>query len=150
MLLVGARATMWKARDKELRRYGLSVMKATVLFTIDALKHYTTPAEISRWIYRKPNSVSMLLSRMERDGLIEKVSDLDRKNLVRAVMTPKGEEVLLQASKRETIDRIMSCLSDDEAKRLYQSLEKIIDCSLRELGQEPKEFISSKIGKIIF
>ena len=150
MLLVGARDAMWKARGKELRKYGISVIKSTVLFIIDALKTNPTPTEIARWCYRQPNSVSMLLSRMEKDRLIKKVGDLDRKNLVRAKITPMGKEVLSHASRRESIDRIMSCLSDDEVKQLYLFLEKLVNSSLKELGQEPIPFLSNKIAGMKF
>jgi len=76
-----------RAREKELAQYGISTAKAAVLDIVRAIGHKATPALISRHLLREAHSVSGLLSRMEKEGLVNKVQDLDRKNLVRIALT---------------------------------------------------------------
>ena len=89
MLLNQATDATLRARQKELDRYGISAAQAAVLFIIQAIGEKATPAEITRWLFREPHSVSGMLSRMEKQGLVRKVKDLDGKNLVRIAMTEK-------------------------------------------------------------
>ena len=77
VLLHQAKDAVFKAREKELSQYGISAMEAAALFIIQAIGDKATPAEISRWIFREHHTVTALLSRMEKKGLITKVKDLE-------------------------------------------------------------------------
>jgi len=136
VLLAQAREAMYKARQKELRLYNLSPRQSAVLFIIRAIGDKVTPAEISRWLLREPHSVSEIISRMEKQGLLKKVRDLYRKNLVRIELTEKGSEAYNQAIKRDSIHTIMSALSDEERRQFSTMLEKIRDRALKESGKE--------------
>jgi len=72
---------------------------------------------------------------MERKGLVARVRDLQRKNMVRVVLTDKGEEALAQGlTKREVIFDIMSRLTDKEQDDLGELLEKLRSIALKKLG----------------
>lgn len=129
---------MYRAREKELFQIGLTPEQAAVLFVVQSTGPRVTPADISRYLLREPHSVSGLLSRMEKDGLIKKVKDLERKNLVRVALTEKGEDAYRQSSKRESIHRIMSGLSKEERQQVRASLEKLWNKALEELGGDSK------------
>ena len=60
---------MARAREDELRKFGISRIQAAVLFIIKAIEGPATPAEISRWLFREPHTVFRLLKRMEKQGL---------------------------------------------------------------------------------
>lgn len=122
-----------RIRENDLARYGFSMKLASVLYAIKLLGDHATPAEIARWRYRSPNSISNFLIRMERDGLVERHKDLYKKNQVRVVLTEKGELNYQQSTQRESIERIFSCLSEKEMKRLASYLEKLHNNSLQEL-----------------
>ena len=127
---------MTRAREKELRKAGISKIEAGVLF---ALKHITTPATpaaISRWLFREPHTTSELLSRMQKKDLVRKAKDLERKNQVRVVMTEKGEEAYRQSREIEVIPRMLSRLSPAERNKLRTYLGKLRDKALDELGVE--------------
>ena len=79
-----------------------------------------------------------ILSRMEKQGLVKKVKDLDRKNLVRVCLTDKGRQVYHEAVKRETIVKILSCLSETEGQQLASSLKRLRDKALKDLGIEDR------------
>ena len=91
VLLHQACSPMARARDDELGPVGISRMQAAVLFIVRAITAPATPAEVSRWLFREPHTVSGLLNRMEKHGLVRKIKDLGRKNMIRIVITEKGE-----------------------------------------------------------
>ena len=124
------------ARDRELEQHGLSTIKASALFIIDSIGNEATPAEISRWILRRPHSVSGLLDRMEKDGLVIRTKDLPKKNQVRITLTQKGLQASERVLKRASIHKIAACLSDKEQKQLRSYLESLRDSALKELGDE--------------
>ena len=139
VLLIQAKDTVFKAREKELRQYGISPEEAGVLFIVKALGNKAIPAEISRWLLRRPHTVSGILSRMEKKGLIRKTKDLDRKNLVRVTLTKKGRQAYYQSTKRESIHQIMSPPSEEEYQKMISCLNIIRERALKVLGidQEP-------------
>jgi DNA-binding MarR family transcriptional regulator len=88
---------------KELNKYNLPVRQSTILMVLDALGENSIPAEISRWVFREQHSISDFLKRMERDGLIRRAKDLDRKNMIRVTITEKGREAVHNTKKMESI-----------------------------------------------
>jgi len=127
-----------RVRWKELNRYGISPIEAGVLFAIQAIGERATPAEITRWLLREPHTVSELLNRMEKEGLVTKTKDLERKNLVRVSITEKGRQAYRQSTKRKSIHKVMSTLSEEERRQLMASLEKLRNRALKELKVEHK------------
>jgi DNA-binding MarR family transcriptional regulator len=119
------------ARDRELEKNGISTIKAAALFIINSIGNEATPAEISRWILRRPHSVSGLLDRMEKDGLIKKTKNLSKKNLVRVTITPKGRKAYGISLKRKTINQVLNALTAAEQKQLYAYLEKLRNKALK-------------------
>lgn len=133
VLLRQARDAIFRARMNELAQYGISTREAGVLFVIQAIGKETTPAEISRWLFREPHTVSALLSRMEKKGLIRKANDLPRKNLVRVSLTDKGKEAYNNSTKRQSLHKAISALSDEKLKQLSSYLMTLRDEALKEL-----------------
>ena len=125
---------MHKVRARELFRFGITPEEAAVLFVVSRIGDTATPAEISRWILREPHSISGLLERMRKDGLIDKVKDLDKKNLVRVVITEKGQRALQESYNRESIYRILSTLSLEERQQLSSLLVRLREAAIGELG----------------
>ncbi len=133
-LLAQARQAIFRAREKELSTYGLSAMQAVVLFVIQEIGERATPAVVARWLNREPHTVSALISRMEKDGLVTRTKNLRRKNSVRVSITDKGTQVYHQARQREAIHTAMSVLCEEERKQLMTYLEKIRSSGLKQLG----------------
>lgn len=133
VLLHQTRDATYNAREKELRQYGISPMEAAVLFIIQAIGDEATPAEISRWLFRKQHSVTALLVRMEKRGLVKKTRDLARKNMVRVTITEKGTQAYSNSANRDSIHKTMSTLSEEEHRQLSASLLKVRDVALKEI-----------------
>lgn len=130
---------LFEARENELREHGFTAMHAAALLVIKSIGDKATPAQISRWMVRKPHSISGLLSRMERIGLIRKTKDMHKKNLVRVSVTEKGEAAYKLAMKRKMIQKVMSSLSAEQRKHLTGALEILRTKGLREMGIDPKK-----------
>jgi MarR family transcriptional regulator, organic hydroperoxide resistance regulator len=140
LLLTHARYAIFRAREKELMRYGVSPEQMGLLFVVQALGNKATPAALSRHIIRQPHTVSALVDRMARRGLVKKVKDLDRKNLVRVVMTEKGQKTYELSTKRGPIHRIMNTLTEEEKQEFRGYLEKLLTKARKEIGLDREEF----------
>jgi DNA-binding MarR family transcriptional regulator len=144
-LLTHTRYAIFRAREKELQRYGVSPEQVSLLFVVQALGNKATPAALSRHLIRQPHTVSALVDRMARRGLVKKVKDLDRKNLVRVVMTEKGQKTYEVSTKRGPIHRILNTLSDDEQKVFKEMLEKLLAKARKEIGLDRDELPPSDL-----
>ncbi len=145
LLLTHTRYAIFRAREKELQRYGVSPEQVGLLFVVQALGHKATPAALARHIIRQPHTVSALVDRMARRGLVKKVKDLDRKNLVRVVMTEKGQKTYDISTKRGPIHRILNSLSNEEKKVLQDLLERLLTTARKEIGLDRDELPPSDI-----
>jgi DNA-binding MarR family transcriptional regulator len=62
---------------------------------------------------------------MEQQGLVEKKHDLSRRNLVRVVVTPKGEEVFQRQRSVNTVANLTSTLTKEERQALGTCVDKL-------------------------
>ena len=137
-LLMRTYQVIFRARQKELNKYGISTRASGVLFT--ALRYkLATPSLIAKQLVLEPQSVSEQLKRMENDGLIRRLKDLHKKNLIRVEVTDKGREVYRMAAKRETTRRIMSVLTSEEQRELWRILCKLRKGAMNELGMDDSD-----------
>ena len=143
-LLSEVRDAIVKTREMEASQSGISASQTQVLFFIQTVDGPLTPAQLSRLLFRESQSVSGILSRMEKRGLIKRVKDLDKKNQVRIVMTEKGRQVYSRSTKRRSIQRIMSSLSKEERQQLKSLLQVLMDRTLKELATVRQQ--SSPLG----
>ena len=114
-----------RARETELQKVGLSMIESGVLLALKGAQEPVTPAKLWRWLYREPHTISGLLSRMEKDGLVRKTRDLGKKNLVRVSLTKKGEEALKQLARVRVVPKVTSYLTKQERDTLKVCLEKL-------------------------
>jgi DNA-binding MarR family transcriptional regulator len=136
-LLQQADHAIARARHNELREYaGISTMESAVMWVVKTLDGPATPSEISRWLFRKPHTLFALLKSMQKQGLVKKVKDLNRKNMVRVVLTKKGEEAYeLSQKAREVVPRIIFSLPREERAKFRASLQILRQKAFEEIGQ---------------
>ena len=135
-LLLDTTVACTKARKNELRQYGISPVEARALIVIQSLGVPSTPAQIRNLVYREHNTVSALLNRMEKKGLISKSRDLNRKNLWRISLTKKGCGVINGAIKIESIHKIFPDLSKEERLTIESCLERIQIKALQQIARD--------------
>jgi len=147
LLLIRAQRVTYKAREKELSRYGLSPEQSAILNITQASGGRVTMAEISRLMFRERHSINGLVTRMEEKGLVKKVRDQRRKNIVRVALTEKGERAFQQSTRRESIHRIMSRLTEEQRRQLGSVLPSLIESSLEELDRYYRQPFSRPSGR---
>ncbi|MBI4295751.1 MAG: winged helix DNA-binding protein [Chloroflexi bacterium] len=125
-------------RNNELSRYGISTAEAGVLALVHNLNGKATPAEISRQILRKAHTISGLVAGLHRKGLVHKVNDAERKNIVRVSLTEKGEEIYCHVRKMDSILRMLDILSEAEQDQLMASLNKLRNRAIEVLAETAK------------
>ena len=123
--LFAAATVVQRARELELAKVGITPIQAGVLLILKTATKPVTPTQLARTLYREPHSMSALLQRMEKQGLIQRTKDLAQKNLVRISITRKGEEAFKRQWAAKVTTNISSCLSDKEASMLETCLEKL-------------------------
>jgi len=114
-----------RAREIELSHVNISLIQAMVLYALKLSPEPLTPSRLARMLCREPHSMSALIDRMEQQGLVEKKHDLSRKNLVRVVVTPKGEEVFQRQRSVNTVANLTSTLTKEERQALGNCVDKL-------------------------
>ncbi|MDM8000733.1 MAG: MarR family transcriptional regulator [Dehalococcoidia bacterium] len=114
-----------RAREIELSRVDISLIQAMVLYALKLSPEPLTPSRLARMLCREPHSMSALIDRMEKQGLVEKRHDLSRKNLVRVVVTPKGEEAFQRQRSVNTVSNLTSTLTKEERQALGDIVDKL-------------------------
>ena len=117
--------TIFRARQKELEEYDITTSQGAVLFITKTLGEKATISEISRWLFRKPHTVSEIVSRMEKRGLLKKTKAPQRKDVTKITLTPKGLEVYRKSKKRQSFQNIISSLSSEEQQQMMLFLRKL-------------------------
>jgi len=128
--------TMWRSREKELDMAGISAIQAGVLLLVNNSQEPVTPAVLSRFLYREPHTISGLLTRMEKQGLVKRVKDLKRKNQVRIVLTEKGKRAYEKQNKAGVTNKILTTLTAEERSNFVANLEKLKKAALKELRSQ--------------
>ena len=139
LLLSQTRSAIFKVRHKKVGRY-LHPNQAAALVSVWVLQGQVTPAMLSRRLFLEPHTVSELIMRMEKKGLVSKNRDSERGNVVRISITDKGRQVCMQAMGQNLIREIISVLSDEQRVQLRSCLTILYSETLKELGIEGKAF----------
>ena len=140
LLLNKTRSAIFKLRHRKVGQY-LPPNQAAALVTIWALSGQVTPAELSRQLFLEPHSVSELIVRMEKKGLVTKAKDKNRGNIVRLTITDKGRRLCSKVMGEDLIHSIMASLTDAQQEQLRLFLTTLFAASLAELGMENDDLL---------
>ncbi len=115
---------MTNAIELELKHLRVTQAQVRVLAMLSRQNRPVTLEELADWCLKEFNSVSTLINRMEKNGLVQKIkTGEDLKT--RVILTDKGNVLYhLQITER-SIHLIFERLSDGEKKQLDATLEKI-------------------------
>ena len=110
------RALLKMCEDQIYGEYNLTTEQFTALVSIKHVGGVARPSDIARWIGRSPNSVSMLVDRMVKTGLLKRVRDRSDRRVVNVSITSKAENSLKPAIRAgwEFIQKITSPLSNED------------------------------------
>ena len=144
VLLSQANHFLSRVQARELREIGTSRMEYSVLYALDNIGSSATPNSISQLIGRTPHSTSMLLTRMEKGGLVTRNRDMNDKTRVRIVTTAKGQKIYELAQRTHAVYKLISAIPRENRRQLASNLEALRDAALKELGVRTKPPLSSK------
>ncbi|MGZ3846835.1 MAG: MarR family winged helix-turn-helix transcriptional regulator [Flavisolibacter sp.] len=130
-----------KLRNMEMNKYSILPVQAYMLYIIRAMGNETTPAELSRFVYQQRSSVSDILNRMEKQGLITKEKKSDGKGRVQVKLTKKGEKALQLSEQREHLHNIMTVLNEEKRRHLESILEELRDKAAEEFSVYQKTIL---------
>lgn len=138
ILVAQTKDAILRARQTEYVRFGISNERRTVLWIIQSYGGRATPVQIARRFFRELQSITEMLKRMEKDGLVSRHRGSGRsKTEVR--LTDKGLYILQQSLRNEVDKRIFSVLTHEEREQLAASLWKLRTRALEELGVRDME-----------
>ena len=120
-------------------KLGLRKKRHSVLLALRNLKDPVTVSDVARWLDRNSNGISMLINRMEKEGLIEKVRDMPDQRAVRLITTKKGEEYFEKGRmvNRELVKTIFSDISEEDSVKMITLFEELRDKTLDYLNLSP-------------
>ena len=127
-------------QDSVFSEYNLTTEQWGVLTSLKS-RGPLRPSDLSLILERTPNSMSMLIDRMVKAGLVKRTRDRKDRRVVTVSFTGKGEEAVQPAviAGWEFINEVLSPLSHDDQHTLASLLETVkceLDSSLHpEIGK---------------
>jgi len=117
-------ALLKRCEDQIFYEYGLTTEQFSVLVTIDYFTGPTKVTDIANWLERSTNSISMIVDRMVKAGLVRRIRDRSDRRVVHVVNTSKGENAFKPATKGsfEIIRKILLQLSYEDRSTLLSLL----------------------------
>ena len=114
------------SQDLVYSKYGLTTEQFAVLTCLKA-RGPLRPVDLASLVERSPNTVSMLVDRMVKAGLVRRTRDRKDRRAVHVTMTSKGSQAVEPAIPAgwEFIHKVVSPLSYDEQGALVSMLETI-------------------------
>ncbi len=127
-----------RCEDERFNPYGITSEQYGVLVTVKYMGGSGRPVDIARWMGRAPNSISMLIDRMVKAGLVKRARDRKDRRAVNVTMTNKAESALGPATRDglEFINNVMSPLLDEELRTLVHLLEIVRHSAAQCMNQE--------------
>jgi DNA-binding MarR family transcriptional regulator len=113
-----------RCEDETAEEFGLTTEQYGILVSISYLGEPTRITDIARWLERSTNSISMIIDRMVKVGLVTRKRDRSDRRVVYVSMTSKGEVALKPSGEAilEVISKILSPLSSEERSTLLDLL----------------------------
>jgi MarR family transcriptional regulator, organic hydroperoxide resistance regulator len=125
-----------KLWNRDMMPYKITREQALNLMIIKHLGENATPYRISRFQVQEHNTVSDMIERLEKQGLVTKVRESQGKSRVKVRLTKQGEKVYNQSLRRHSLYKIMSVLSSSQMKELRQILSRLMDEIMKEFETE--------------
>jgi DNA-binding MarR family transcriptional regulator len=133
VMIAQTKDAILRARQRDYARFNIGNERRAVLWNIQNNGGHATPVEISRQLFRELHSVTEMLKRMEKAGLIKRYKGSGRSRF-EVELTEKGLEIFNQSLHNETDKRIFSVLTKKERERLASYLWKLRGQVMKELG----------------
>jgi len=125
-----------RCEDRVFSEYEITRERHGVLMAMKHIGGPVRPTDVARWLDLSTNSVSMIIDRMVKAGLVKRVRDRKDRRTVFLTITSKAEKAYVLASVAgwELIQEILAPLSDKDKRTLIKLLETLRDKTYDYLG----------------
>ena len=116
-----------RCEEMTFSNFGITAKQHAVLSAIQNLDDPVTLKDLVDCFDRDSPSITFIINRMEKDGLVSRVRDLKDRRSLRVILTPKGKKIYQSTIKlkNKLSEEIMKVLSDEELSAFIDSIEKI-------------------------
>jgi len=127
LLLHRVRDILALCEDSIFAKYGITMEQFSVLAAVKSRGGSLRPTDLALILERSPNSISMLVDRMVKAGLVRRTRDRIDRRVVRVTFTSKGTNALELAIPEGWgfIQKILSTISYDDKDALAGMLETV-------------------------
>ena len=126
-LMDTTRYMIFRSRERELADLGLTPEQAFTLDILQAGGGSSTINKIVSLTQRQHNSISTLIDRMAKQGMVRKTRSRRDRRTFRVSLTEKGEGLFARIP-RDSIKNAFSCLNTDEKNELTAYLDRVLAC----------------------
>ena len=129
-LLTTAQHSVFQHLSAKLTEYDITPSQYGVLSCLWQ-REFATPKQISEILCLETSTISGVLDRMQKKGLIDRVINKEDRREVRVVPTDKGKALEAPITKiiDDVNDEVLRCFSSDEIAVLKNNLRIIADGS---------------------
>jgi DNA-binding MarR family transcriptional regulator len=127
ILLHRVRDELMACEEPIFSQYGITTEQYSVLAAMNYLGGSARITDLARALERSPNSVSMIVDRMVKVGLVTRKRDKGDRRVVYVTVTSKGEDAFRLATPPcwQFIREILSPLSYEDKRTLLSLLETV-------------------------
>jgi DNA-binding MarR family transcriptional regulator len=127
MLLHQTYDSISKCEDKKLAAEGITAQQHAILMAIHLSDKAPSLTQVADWVDRHVNSITLIVDRMTKAGLVKRVRNSQDRRSYDLVMSKKGEKALQAGvmAGYSLIQELLSGFSDKELQRLSDILEKV-------------------------
>jgi DNA-binding MarR family transcriptional regulator len=131
-------AALFKAIERSIQPTKVTLPQALALSTIRSGEGPMTPSRLAYYLTQETQSVTGLIDRMEKQGWVRRVRDLQDRRAIRLELTDAGLAKLEEtaAPGLETTTRMFSRLKPEEIEQLIALLGRVYLEAMEHLGRE--------------
>ena len=137
---------MNKSLEKQVQKVGLTLSQALILWLVRSKKDATI-AGLARFFRHETHSVSQLIDRMEKQGLVQREKGNKAGRIIK--LTNKGEQTFKQTNLIENICMLMSVLTDDDCAQLNSLMRMLQRSAATSLAKEIAQSIASEYEDVL-
>jgi DNA-binding MarR family transcriptional regulator len=127
-----------RCEDRTFEEHGLTTEQYAVLVSLSYLGQPARVTDIAQWLERSTNSISMIVDRMVKAGLVRRVRDKVDRRVVYVSRTSKAESMFRPATVESfaSVRRILSPMRDEDKLTLLKLLGDVKYATMKCLDRE--------------
>jgi DNA-binding MarR family transcriptional regulator/transposase len=109
------------------RKYGLSPSTVAILSALYQTDEHFKPTDLAVIFKRKPNTITAILNRLEKQGLLKKIRDTYKQNIKRVSLTEKGQSVFRNVMNNNVYHEMFAALSEEKRNQFMDCIYDLLE-----------------------